>query len=116
MSTRTARFEKVPIESTAPVQPQLGEQLLVYLAISETTVSVVLVREDKGTQSLIYYIIKALIDVETRYRHLEKLAFVLLMTSQKLRPYFQCHTISVAATFPLLRILHKLKRFGWLAK
>lgn len=31
--------------------------MLVYLAVQEVSVNAVLVREDKGTQSLIYYVI-----------------------------------------------------------
>nr|XP_009769283.1 PREDICTED: uncharacterized protein LOC104220161 [Nicotiana sylvestris] len=65
-------------------------------------VSAVLVREDKGKQSPIYYVSKSLLDVETRYPHLEKLALELNMALRKLRPYFQCHPISVVTAYPLI--------------
>nr|XP_009762362.1 PREDICTED: uncharacterized protein LOC104214401 [Nicotiana sylvestris] len=77
----------------AKVEP--GEHLLIYLAVSEVMVSAVLVREDKDTQSPIYYFSKTLIDAETIYPHLEKLALALVVASRKLRPYFQWHPISV---------------------
>ncbi|XP_070013132.1 uncharacterized protein [Nicotiana sylvestris] len=38
------------------------------------------------------------------------------MASRKLRPYFQCHHISVITTFPLRNILHKQELSGRLAK
>lgn len=39
-----------------------------HLAVLEMVISVVLVREDKDTQSLIYYVSKVLIDTETKYQ------------------------------------------------
>ncbi|XP_057811428.1 uncharacterized protein LOC131025645 [Salvia miltiorrhiza] len=90
--------------------------LLVYLAVSETTVSAVLVREDEGRQAPIYYVSKSLLDAETRYSQLEKLALALVHTARKLRPYFQCHSISVVTTYPLKAILHKPELSGRLTK
>jgi len=46
-------------------KPKDGERLLIYLVVSEVAVSVVLVREGKGKQSLIYYVSKSLLDAET---------------------------------------------------
>ena len=50
---------------------------------------------------------KSLLDVETCYTQLEKLALALVTTARKLRPYFQCHPITVLTTYPLKSILHK---------
>lgn len=47
------------------------------------TASAVLVREEKSTQSPIYYVIKALSEAETTYPHLKKLALPLIMATQK---------------------------------
>ncbi|XP_075098893.1 uncharacterized protein LOC142175796 [Nicotiana tabacum] len=79
-------------------------------------VSAVLVREDKGKQSLIYYVSKSLLDAKTRYLHLQKLALALIMASRNLWPYFQCHPISVVTAYPLRNILHKKELSGRLAK
>jgi len=57
-----------------------------------------------------------LLDGETRYPHLEKLALTLIIASRKLRPYFQCHPISVVTAYPLRNTLHKQKLSGSLAK
>ncbi|XP_057789181.1 uncharacterized protein LOC131006011 [Salvia miltiorrhiza] len=79
-------------------------------------VSAVLVREEEGKQSPIYYVSKSLLDVETRYSQLEKLALALVHAARKLRPYFQCHPIVVTTTYPLKAILHKPKLSGRLTK
>lgn len=49
-----------------------GEMLILYLAISEYLVNVVLVREEGGSQFLIYYVRRRLLDAETRYSNMEK--------------------------------------------
>ena len=59
---------------------------------------------------------KSLLDAETRYSQLDKLALALVTVARKLWPYFQCHPIVVITTFPLKGILHKLELFGWLTK
>ena len=64
----------------------------------------------------IYYVSKSLLDAETRYSQLEKLALALIHAARKLRPYFQCHPITVLTTFPLKTILHKLELSGRLTK
>lgn len=51
-----------------------------------------------------------------RYPQLEKLALALIMTSRKLRPYFQCRPIYVVTVYPLRNILHKHELSGKLAK
>ena len=56
-----------------------------------------------------YYVSKALLDAETRYSLLEKLALALITAVQKLRLYFQCHPVTVLTSFPLNNILHKLE-------
>ncbi|XP_057791071.1 uncharacterized protein LOC131008197 [Salvia miltiorrhiza] len=97
-------------------KPKDHEVLFVYLAVSETAVNAVLVREDEGKQSPIYYMSKSLLDAETRYSQLEKLALALVHTARKLRPYFQCHPISVVTIYPLKAILHKPELSGLLTK
>ena len=47
--------------------PVLGEALYIYLVVSPTAVSSVLVREDMEVQRPVYYTSKALVDAETRY-------------------------------------------------
>ncbi|KAI5313969.1 hypothetical protein L3X38_043145 [Prunus dulcis] len=43
---------------------------------------------------------------ETRYPKLEKLILALVVSAQKLRPYYQAHRVIVMTDFPLRSILH----------
>lgn len=52
--------------------PREGDVLFLYMAVSDHTMSSVLVREEEGVQYLIYYTSKALLDAETRFPPLEK--------------------------------------------
>ena len=90
--------------------------MLLYLAVSEHAVSGVLVREEGRKQYPIYYVSKSLLDAETRYSHLEKLALALIIAARKLRPYFQAHPVVVVTSFPIKLVLHKTEVSGSLAK
>ena len=46
--------------------PEPGEDLFMYLSVSEHAMSAVLLK-DKGVQQPMYYISKTLVDAETRY-------------------------------------------------
>ncbi|KAM6594123.1 hypothetical protein CsatA_001826 [Cannabis sativa] len=93
-----------------------GEVLSIYLAVSEYAISSVLIREDQGRQYPVYYVNKRLLDAETRYPQMEKLAFALVISSRKLRPYFQAHSIEVLTNYPLRQVLAKPKTSGRLLK
>ena len=66
-------------------KPIEGKKLYLYLAISEEAVSTALVREEEKIQWHVYYVSKRLLDAETRYLELEKLALALMAASKKLR-------------------------------
>ena len=72
-----------------------GEELYLYIAVSQVAVSVALVREEEGSQRLVYFISRAFQGAEERYPRMEKLAFALVMAVRKLKLYFQAHTIIV---------------------
>ena len=67
-------------------KPIEGEKFYLYLALSEEAVSVTLVREEEKIQWLVYYVSTRLLDAETKYLKLEKLALALMVASKKLRP------------------------------
>ena len=71
--------------------PVPGEELFLYLAISEPAVSAVIIREEKREEMAVYYVSKTLASAETRYLPLEKLTLALVMASKKLNPCFQAH-------------------------
>ena len=75
-----------------------GEPLFLYLVVSEYAVS------------------WALIDAETRYPDIEKLALALLIASRKLRQYFHSYTICVLTNYPLRQVIQKPDALGRLLK
>ena len=83
----------------SPSQP--GEELFLYLAVSPTAISVALIREEGRVQKPIYYASHALCGAEERYPPMEKLAFALVTTARKLKPYFQAHMVVVLTDKPL---------------
>ncbi|KAL0303173.1 UNVERIFIED_CONTAM: hypothetical protein Sradi_6185400 [Sesamum radiatum] len=94
----------------------IGEKLYVNLAVLEDAVSSVLVKEEKGEQSHVYYFSKMLKGVEERYIQIEKLALTLVTTVRKLRPYFQSHPIVVLTNHPLKQIMSKPDVSGRMVK
>ena len=88
-------------------KPKEGETLYVYLAVSERGVSAVLIREEDKVQWPIFYVNKALLDVEMRYTEIEKISLALLVATKKLRPYFQAHPIIVRTGHPTGKALQK---------
>ena len=55
-----------------------SEKLLVYLSVSSTTVSAVLIQEEDIIQKPVYYVSKVLMGANTRYLKIEKLTLLLL--------------------------------------
>ncbi|XP_059669203.1 uncharacterized protein LOC132314344 [Cornus florida] len=93
-----------------------GEELYIYLAVSTTAVSSALIREEEGVQRPVYFVSKALRGTKERYLRMEQLAFALIVSARKLRPYFQAHTIVVLTDQPLRQVLHKPESSGRLMK
>ena len=88
--------------------PDTEETLFVYLAVSDTTISDTLFKENEdGKQRLVFFVNKSLADAETRYSHLEQAALTLRVAAKKLRPYFQAHPIVVLTDLPLRSTIHK---------
>ena len=65
-----------------------GENLYLYLAISAIAVSAALVREKDRKKLLVYYVSQAFQGAEAKYPRIEKIMFMLIVASCKLRPYF----------------------------
>ena len=86
-------------------EPMDGKKHYLYLAVSKKAVSVALVRKEEKVQWPVYYVSKRLLDAETKYPELEKLALALVIASKKLRPYFYAHPIKVLTNYHLHQVL-----------
>ncbi|CAA7031555.1 unnamed protein product [Microthlaspi erraticum] len=112
----TGRIAALNSEPPILAKPVEGEPLYLYIAVSPAAVSGVFVLEELNEQRPIFYVSKSLIDAETRYPAMEKLALAIVMSARKLRPYFQSHTIVVMTSQPLRTMLHSPSQSGRLAK
>ena len=83
-----------------------------YLSVGDEAVSAALVRDTEADQKPIYFVGKALQSSELRYQKIEKVAFALLITARRLRPYFQGHRIVVRTNQPIQQVLHRLDLAG----
>jgi hypothetical protein len=83
------------------VAPEPHENLQLYILATCNVVSTSIIikkGESKTNQKIqypIYFISNVLCDSKTRYFHIMKLAYALLITSRKLAHYFQVHQIKV---------------------
>ena len=64
-----------------------------------------MIREELKLHKLVYYTSQAFQGMEARYPMIEKLALALIVTSRKLHPYFQAHTILVMTDQPLQKAM-----------
>ena len=89
-----------------------GENLYLYLAISTTAISAILIREEDKKQPLVYYVNQAFQGAEAKYPRIEKIAFALIVASRKLRPYFQANPILVMMDQLIKKSMNKLEAAG----
>jgi hypothetical protein len=87
--------------------PEKNEDIMLYISATSTVVSTTIVveREEEGhvykVQRPVYYISEVLTDSKIWYPHVQKQLYALLITSRKLRHYFESHKITVITNFPL---------------
>ena len=62
-----------------------GKDLYLYLAVSTSAVSAALIRKEGKKQLPVYYVSQAFQGAESRYPRIEKITFVLIIASRKLR-------------------------------
>jgi hypothetical protein len=83
--------------------------LLLYVAAFDHVVSGVLTHEKeegaKVVQRPVYFVLEALLGAKLNYTEIEKIAYVVLISSRKLKHYFQRHEIIVPTSQPLGDIL-----------
>jgi hypothetical protein len=102
--------------------PRKKEQLLLYLAETTHVVSsaIVVERQEDGhaypVQRPIYFVSKVLSEYKACYQPVQKLLYAVLITSWKLRHYFQKYSISIITDYPLGDILQNQDATGRISK
>ena len=99
--------------------PMLGKPLLLYVAVTASSIGVVLAQhdEDGKKEKAIYYLSRTFLDYEEKYTAIEKHYLVLVWASQKLRHYFLAHKVCYIANMdPIKYTFEKLALSGRLAR
>jgi dsDNA-binding SOS-regulon protein len=87
--------------------PRKKEQLLLYLAATTHVVNTAIVVEQREdghaypVQRPVYFVSEVLSESKARYQPVQKLLYAVLITSRKLRHYFQEYSIFVVTDYPL---------------
>ncbi|GAA0184923.1 hypothetical protein LIER_32211 [Lithospermum erythrorhizon] len=97
-------------------RPVAGDVMQLYLAVSESALSSVLVRDEEKVQRPVYYVSQVMRGAETRYPLAEKLVYALIVAARKLKPYFEAHLVEVVTYQPLLQILENPNQSGQIVK
>jgi hypothetical protein len=111
-------LSKLPILTA----PHKGEQLLLYLAATTHVVSTAIVvkrlEDDHAypVQRPVYFVSEVLSESKARYQPVQELLYVVLITSRKLRHYFQEYSISVVTDYPLGDIMRNQDATGRVSK
>jgi hypothetical protein len=94
--------------------------LLLYVAASHAAVSAPLVQEKQDGQEKkqvpVYFVSEVLSPSKRNYTELEKVLYVVLMASRKLRHYFQSYHIIVPSSQPLKDIIRNREATGRVGK
>jgi hypothetical protein len=84
-----------------------------------STVIIVKRQEDNHAypvQRPVYFVSEVLLESKARYQPVQKLLYAVLITSRKLRHYFQEYSISVVTDYPLGDILWNQDAIGRISK
>ncbi|KAF8670522.1 hypothetical protein HU200_050542 [Digitaria exilis] len=97
-------------------------RLFLYVAATTQVVSAVLVveREEEGhalkIQHPVYYISEVLTESKTRYLHIQKMVYAILIAQRKLRHYFDAHHVTVVTEHALGEVINNREATGRIAK
>jgi hypothetical protein len=108
------------LDLTTLIPPSSGTPLLLYVAASHSAVSAALVQEKQDgqvkRQAQVYFVSEVLNLSKQNYTELEKMLYVVLMASRKLRHYFQAYHIIVPSSQPLKDIMRNREATGRIGK
>ncbi|KAL0419154.1 UNVERIFIED_CONTAM: hypothetical protein Sradi_1328900 [Sesamum radiatum] len=91
------------------VAPVPGRPLILYIAAQERSVEILLAQKnDEGKENALYYLSRTMTPNELKYSPIEKLCLALIFSIQKLKHYFQSHSIHlVSKANPLKYVMAK---------
>ncbi|XP_059658508.1 uncharacterized protein LOC132304809 [Cornus florida] len=116
MEEALSRLKGYMAEPPILFAPKPGEVLIMYLAISNTSTSAALIRNEGKRQYPIFYTSKTMTDAETRYSKAKKVILALIYAKKKLRHYFESQSIVVLTNYPIRGILSKPDLSGRITK
>ncbi|KAL0329231.1 UNVERIFIED_CONTAM: Transposon Tf2-11 polyprotein [Sesamum radiatum] len=91
------------------VAPVPGRPLILYVAAQERSIGILLAQKnDEGKENALYYLSRTMTPNELKYSPIEKLCLALIFSIQKLKHYFQSHSIHlVSRANPLKYVMAK---------
>jgi hypothetical protein len=108
------------IDLTTLIPPTPGAPLLLYVAASHSAVSAAMVQEkldgQAKMQAPVYFVSEVLSPSKKNYIELEKVLYVVLIASRKLRHYFQAYHIIVPSSQPVKDIMRNREATGRIGK
>ncbi|KAM6580392.1 hypothetical protein CsatA_004166 [Cannabis sativa] len=87
------------------MSPVQGVPLLLYLAVTETSIGTLLAQEVEGKEKPVYYLSRKLKGAETNYPYVEKQCLALVYTAQRLRHYLVAHKVIVMTKADPIRFM-----------
>jgi len=101
-------------------KPLSGTPIRLYFAVTERTISTVIVQEQDRIQKSVYFVSKVLQGPETQYQAIEKASLAVVFTARRILHYFQSFTVIVMTEIPIHKVLQQLditgRMVGWVVE